>query len=778
MKTRDSLIKLFFVFFALAVFIIPAGTYADCENITFPNCTGSITFCTVEEASEYSLSGSSIIFNGGSIGTTGSDGCITISDLPCGSYCYGFYATQTSLSREVTRTINGVNYTISREITSASDYFSSETVYGAYTPTYTLTFAAIKGSARFHVTSCDGGKPISGAELWYKDIQLGKTNSDGYFTLNNIYPDVYDDVRAAPTGSDAEIYNVSSGHIVEINSDETTFVDICLPKKTGSWSGEITDVNGNPISNAYLCLSGSQYGGGATTDEIYPTNAAGEYSFPKLPATTYSNVTACGVSGMEDVNFPVGVDITVTAGANTTHNFQMKSKIGEAAVVWNTPSDNQNISSDQNIDFSITIYPPTADTYNDVKLDFKIDGATIGTETHDFVGGSSYTYTLSVPASNYTAGAHTADIDWYYGDTPEGSLVSQRTFNIVVSGTGIISGQVTNCNTGPGHFWIIPIGIPSATVNFGSGSTAVTGSWGDFFKTFLPGTYNVYASKSGYTDSSITTVDLSAGESKTVNLCLSDGTGDLAGTIVDSNGVPQNNVGLYYNGTYILNTSDYAGASPGVFFLNNIPAGSYNNVTFSKGGQTSQSYQITISPGATTIMTFTIPALSPTPTLTVNLTADPVTGNAPLNNVDLKAEVGGTATGQIAYGFDCNNDGVWEKTYTTGNTSYTAVDLCNYPTAGNYTAKVKIKRGGLTAYDTTNISVGSVSPTPTYLDIGLRIYDGSKIVSIAVESTLSSPLRIAKNGKIYSVALVDVNDSKASNIRVKTSSGIKALRKL
>ena len=66
-----------------------------------------------------------------------------------------------------------------------------------------------------------------------------------------------------------------------------------------------------------------------------------------------------------------------------------------------------------------------------------------------------------------------------------------------------------------------------------------------------------------------------------------------------------------------------------------------------------------------------------------------------------------------------------------------------------------------------------------YEDIGLRVFDGTQTVSIAIEplGTLTSPLRIAKDGVIYGIALVDVGDPNESGIRIRTSSGIKALRK-
>jgi hypothetical protein len=70
-----------------------------------------------------------------------------------------------------------------------------------------------------------------------------------------------------------------------------------------------------------------------------------------------------------------------------------------------------------------------------------------------------------------------------------------------------------------------------------------------------------------------------------------------------------------------------------------------------------------------------------------------------------------------------------------------------------------------------------------YLDIGLKEYDGTGIVGIAVvspdaEPTVSSKLKIYKGGITYSIALVDSGSPKASKIIVQTSAGKKALRKL
>jgi hypothetical protein len=92
-------------------------------------------------------------------------------------------------------------------------------------------------------------------------------------------------------------------------------------------------------------------------------------------------------------------------------------------------------------------------------------------------------------------------------------------------------------------------------------------------------------------------------------------------------------------------------------------------------------------------------------TLFVDLSANPSSGYAPLNDVDLTAYVSGTATGNITYRFDCTSDGSWERTVTTSSNPYTAIDLCDYSSAGTYTARVRVERGGLSGQDSTETIV-------------------------------------------------------------------------
>ena len=77
----------------------------------------------------------------------------------------------------------------------------------------------------------------------------------------------------------------------------------------------------------------------------------------------------------------------------------------------------------------------------------------------------------------------------------------------------------------------------------------------------------------------------------------------------------------------------------------------------------------------------------------VDLSANPDSGCAPLNNVDLTAKITnleGDKDSKYTYYFSCQGDGEWDKTITTTAATYTAKDLCDYETEGNYNAQVKV----------------------------------------------------------------------------------------
>jgi hypothetical protein len=150
-------------------------------------------------------------------------------------------------------------------------------------------------------------------------------------------------------------------------------------------------------------------------------------------------------------------------------------------------------------------------------------------------------------------------------------------------------------------------------------------------------------------------------------------------------------------------------------------------------------------------------------TLSVSLSANPPSGNAPLNGVDLTATVSGTATGTINYTFYCNRSdsgtnitypnsfkiddrnpdgtggtvGTWgSATGYSGGTTFTVYNVCNYSTSGAYTAKVIAERGSAPpAEDRVNITVtGTAPPPPT----GVSATDGTYTDKVRITWNASS----------------------------------------
>lgn len=99
------------------------------------------------------------------------------------------------------------------------------------------------------------------------------------------------------------------------------------------------------------------------------------------------------------------------------------------------------------------------------------------------------------------------------------------------------------------------------------------------------------------------------------------------------------------------------------------------------------------------------------PSLDVSLSASPSTGTSPLNGVSLTAIVtsSGLSDYPLIYRFDCENNNSWELKVETNNTTYTAANLCNYYYDDVYSAKVKVERGGYTAYAQAKIITGQTT---------------------------------------------------------------------
>ena len=166
-------------------------------------------------------------------------------------------------------------------------------------------------------------------------------------------------------------------------------------------------------------------------------------------------------------------------------------------------------------------------------------------------------------------------------------------------------------------------------------------------------------------------------------------------------------------------------------------------------------------------------ATEPTTTkAATNITSDSAALNGNITNT------GGKNVDQrgFEWGLNTNYGNSWVESgsFGTGGFSHTISGL-KAGTTYHFRAKAHNSAGWGYGKDAT-----FTTPSVVYTDCGLRAYDGTKVITIACEptGTLTSPLRIRKGSTTYGIVLVDTTDSNASKIRIKTSSGIKALRKL
>ncbi|MDP3093213.1 MAG: hypothetical protein Q8N16_00415 [bacterium] len=165
--------------------------------------------------------------------------------------------------------------------------------------------------------------------------------------------------------------------------------------------------------------------------------------------------------------------------------------------------------------------------------------------------------------------------------------------------------------------------------------------------------------------------------------------------------------------------------------------------------------------GGTASDSVTVLVNSPQQALYAALEAIPNTGNAPLNGVDLRATVTGTATGTINYKFDCTSDGTWDHTfYGISDNPKTVVDACNYQNQGSYVAKVRVERGTANPAEATAVVVvGSVSQDVNIVKLARNLSDNT---GFAEEAT-SDPGEVIE----FRILVTSTSGSQISNLTVK-----------
>jgi uncharacterized repeat protein (TIGR01451 family) len=251
----------------------------------------------------------------------------------------------------------------------------------------------------------------------------------------------------------------------------------------GSFTGQVIDPNGNPITGAVVSAGSASY-----TTALDPATGAlnGLFRIANLSPGTYTitvSYTGYPTLTMQGV---------IVAGADTMLTIQMGVSYGE---------------------FSGTV------TYNGAA----VAGAAVEAVSGGLVQGTAVTdasgsYTLSVFPGTYTL---TASAPNYINSMSVSQPLSANgtvTVNLPLSALGNITGKVTDGNG---------VGVPNAHIDFTSGSFsggAVTGVGGTYSTFGVPaGTYTVTASASGYSSVSVTGASVATNTSTLVDLQFSTG---------------------------------------------------------------------------------------------------------------------------------------------------------------------------------------------------------------------------------------------------------------
>lgn len=733
-KGPRSLLFLLFFMSSAVIFSMFLNVGNAQANGTLKICVYGKLFDTNKGVYNKLLPSVNIYWNGSSANSYlgHQNGCYTISG-PAGTYKGTITASKPSYSYD------GVNYHF---YNSSHDNF---TLHDGWTTRVNIYLTAKNGSVKFYTYNCTDNSAIGNATVHYESYTVN-TNNNGYYTLNGVYPGVFRYLYASKNG-----YSNSDAKLVKISSERLSNLSLCLKPSVGSVTGRVT-VCGSPSQG--IAKADMLYKGNLLVNDLTDNN--GYYTFKKVAAGTYNNISFGGVSGFHN---SASQTVVVKPNTTTIANFCLNPNFNSLGYSW-FPADGTNYYGFLGtINYKFFINNSTLFTYKNATVKFLYEGTVVSTITKDVNMLKTTEFDYDYLSFIKFPGSHKIGAQVYWNGSQ--ILSEERTINVKTLGGGFLSGQVTDCKD--------KTKISSARVTQGT-NFVNTNSSGIYSMRLPVGTYNgVYASKTGYEDSVSQSVSIKANTTTNANFCMNKQTGSLIVRVLDRSNHPVNNASIFWDDPSAGANNIFLGKTNANGFISgvNLPVGTYHGIYASIGTNKSTKETVTINANSTTRLNLIVSPPSSTPTLNVSFNANPSLGKAPLN-VKLTTSVGGTAVGVITYSNQhCGSGG------TISNINGGSFN-CLYNSPGNYTAGIRVQREGITKTATNNITVSGNS----YLDIGLRYYDGSKIVGIAAEKALSSPLRIYKNGKIYGIALVNINDPKASKIRVKTLGGIKALRKL
>lgn len=391
------------------------------------------------------------------------------------------------------------------------------------------------------------------------------TDSNGNFVLTGLAPGSYT-VRTTLNNYQTVVQSAL------VTASATTTVNFMLNPNPGTATGQVTNINGDPITGGSVVLHVLQ---GNVIIASTLTDANGFYLINNLPAGSYNlSVMAAGYQSAIS-------SIVIQSGQTSTLDFVLNLQPGS---LTGTVTDTNG---------------PIAGAT--VEIFFNTTGlASVLTDSSGFYQISNLApgqYILQVSATNHqtlTQGA---------------TIVGNQTLNVDVNlslNPGSIAGNLTDAISG------LPLAglLVNVSMNSNLITTAITDANGNYVITGLtPGIYTVSAIGSNYQTGTLS-INVLAGLTSTANFSLQSQPGSITGTVLDTNSNPIANALIEaIQGNAILSTTStdnlghyvLTGLAPGSYVLRasaNLFQVSLQGVTVAANTQITSNFILQSQPGS------------------------------------------------------------------------------------------------------------------------------------------------------------------------------------
>ena len=469
-------------------------------------------------------------------------------------------------------------------------------------------------------------------------------------------------------------------------------------------------------------------------------------------AVLNGNLTATGGCPPVDVWFQYGK--TVSYGLTSSHQnlsgagvFSANISGLDACTTYNfraVAKNTEKTAYGSNKTFTTPCYPLPV-------VDIKANGSD-GPITINYNASATLSWTSS-NASSCSASGDWSGSKSIAGSQSTGNLTSSKTYTITCTGLGGSVSDMVIVNVGNPVISVALEAIPSsgcAPLNNVDLKATVSGNYSGYITYFFDCT----------NDGSWDKIDSKTSNTYTADVCSYNSSGSYTAK------VRIENQGLFAETTTqitVYNCDAYpvvdikANGSDGPITINynnsaNLTwtSSNANSCTASgdwSGTKPTSGYQSTGNLNSSKVYTITCTGSGGTvsdsvwvnvqgSSLDVALEAIPSSGCAPLNNVDLKAQVSGNYSGYITYFFDCTNDGSWDKIDSKTSNTYTASDICDYDSSGTYNARVRVENQGFSDETTVQINAYNCGSSPS-VDIKANGSNGPIYISYNTSANLT-----------------------------------------